>query len=227
MARDRTFNTLFMLTSVDGKISTGDVDERDFDKDFPHIKGLKEGVYQHYDLEKKTDIHSFNTGKVLAKIGINNVQKMKKMPVSFIIVDNNHLTSVGVDNLIQRSKRLYIVTNNKNHPAFKRKEELTLLYYPTRVDFADLFLRLRKEFDVKRVTIQSGGLMNSILLRENLIDRLSIVIAPCAIGGSETPTLVDGDSLRSLVDLKKIKTLKLLKVSRLKKSYIHVVYEVV
>lgn len=227
MACSRTFNTLFMLTSVDGKISTGDTDERDFDKDFLQIKGIKEGLSQYYNLEKKTDIHSFNTGRVLAKIGINNVQKMKKMSVSFIVVDNNHLTSVGVDNLIQKSKQLYLVTNNKNHPAFKRKEELILLYYPKKVDFVDLFHKLKTRHNIKRVTIQSGGLINSILLRKNLIDRLSIVIAPCVIGGKDTPTLVDGDCLRSLADLKKIKTLRLLKMSRLRNSYIHVVYEVV
>ena len=38
---DRTFNTLFMISSVDGKISTGNVDDRDVDKDLPRIKGLE------------------------------------------------------------------------------------------------------------------------------------------------------------------------------------------
>jgi 2,5-diamino-6-(ribosylamino)-4(3H)-pyrimidinone 5'-phosphate reductase len=215
-----------MLCSFDGKISTGNSDERDFDKDFPRVNGIKEGLSQYYELEKKTDIHSFNTGKVFAKIGINKVQKIEKMLVSFIIVDNNHLSSVGVDNLIQRSKRLYLVTSNKNHPAFHRKEQLELIYYPKRVDFSNLFQRLKRKYDIKSVTIQSGGTMNSMLLRKNLIDRLSIVIAPCVVGGKDTPTLVDGDSLCSIGDLKKIKNLRLLKMEKLRRSYIHLVYEV-
>ena len=36
--------TLFMLTSVDGKISTGHVDDRDFDKDLPNVSGIAEGL---------------------------------------------------------------------------------------------------------------------------------------------------------------------------------------
>ena len=61
MVRNRTFNTLFMICSLDGKISTGETDERDVDKDFPKIKGVKEGLKQYYQLECRTDINSFNT----------------------------------------------------------------------------------------------------------------------------------------------------------------------
>ena len=38
--------TLFMLMSVDGKISTGATDEMDVDQDFPQLAGLKDGLYQ-------------------------------------------------------------------------------------------------------------------------------------------------------------------------------------
>ena len=40
----RPETTLFMLMSVDGKISTGDTDIMDVDKDFPTITGLREGL---------------------------------------------------------------------------------------------------------------------------------------------------------------------------------------
>ena len=40
---DRPITTLFMLMSVDGKISTGASDHLDVDKDFPKIAGVKEG----------------------------------------------------------------------------------------------------------------------------------------------------------------------------------------
>ena len=38
---DRPVTTLFMLMSVDGKISLGASDDLDVDKDFPKIAGLK------------------------------------------------------------------------------------------------------------------------------------------------------------------------------------------
>ena len=44
---DRPITTLYMLMSLDGKISTGASDDRDVDKDFPNIAGLKEGLPQY------------------------------------------------------------------------------------------------------------------------------------------------------------------------------------
>lgn len=40
---DKPITTLFMLMSVDGKISTGATDDLDVDKDFPQISGISEG----------------------------------------------------------------------------------------------------------------------------------------------------------------------------------------
>ena len=40
----RTYNTLFILESLDGKISTGSVDSLDVDQDFKRIHGVKEGL---------------------------------------------------------------------------------------------------------------------------------------------------------------------------------------
>jgi len=224
---ERTFNTLFMLSSIDGKISTGGVDKRDTDKDFWKIKGVKEGLQQYYNIEKTTDRHSFNTGKVMKKINANNNKfKLNCPDVNFIIVDNNHLTEKGVKNLIKRTNKLYFITKNKNHPAFKFKKELELIYYPSKIDFKDLFKKLKVKYNVKRVTIQSGGTLNSILIREGLIDRISFVFAPCLIGGKNTSTLVDGKDLISESDLKKIKSLKLHKIKRLRDNYLHLIYYV-
>ena len=152
---------------------------------------------------------------------------MRKGPVSFIIVDNKHLTKIGVRNLIQKSKRLYLVTTNKNHPAVQFQKKLDLIYYPREINFNDLFQRLKKQYKISRVTVQSGGTLKAILARSELIDRVSLVVAPALIGGKDTSTLLDGPSLRMEKDLKHIKTLQLIKSQKLKNSYLHLVYEVV
>ena len=70
---DRPITTLFMLMSVDGKISTGATDEMDVDKDFPNISGVREGLHQYYEIEQTTDLWSLNTGRVQAKMGVNTI----------------------------------------------------------------------------------------------------------------------------------------------------------
>ncbi len=225
----RPYTTLFMLMSLDGKISTGAVDERDVDKDYRQIVGLKEGLKQYYDLEKQTDRYSLNTGKVMAKIGVNGEHNPIKSPdVNFIIIDNKHLTAQGVTNLCDNLEKLFLVTHNKAHPAFSiKRDNLEIILYENEIDFVDLFSKLKNVYGIEKVTIQSGGTLNSILIRHDLIDRVSIVVAPCLIGGVSTPTLVDGDPLISQEDLKMIKTLKLTKADVLDDSYLHLTYDTV
>ncbi|QQO11323.1 dihydrofolate reductase family protein [Breznakiella homolactica] len=219
-----------MLMSVDGKISTGNIDERDVDKDFPKIIGIKDGLKQYYEIEKTTDLFSMNSGKVMAKIGSNiKKENVSKISVSFIIIDNKpHLNHIGIEYFIKLSKGFYLVTNNRNHPAFeyKNEENFHIIYYENKIDFVDLFDKLKNKYGIKSMTIQTGGTLNSILLREKLIDKISIVIAPALIGGKETSTLIDGESLQTFDDLKKIKALKLIENKTLMDSYINLKYEI-
>ena len=122
---------------------------------------------------------------------------------------------------------MYLVTANKNHPAFNLKEKLELIYYPKEIDFEDLFRKLKHKHGINRITIQSGGSLNSTLIRKGLIDRVSIIIAPALVGGKNTSTIMDGKSLSSERDLKNIRTLKLRKCKRLKESYLNVIYDVI
>ncbi|MFT0486471.1 hypothetical protein ACMSDP_19370 [Bacteroides thetaiotaomicron] len=45
----------------------GAVDELDVDRDFPRINGVKEGLYQYYEIEKTTDLWSLNSSRVQEK----------------------------------------------------------------------------------------------------------------------------------------------------------------
>lgn len=230
--KNRPETTLFMIESLDGKISTGDVDELDVDKDFKRIVGVKEGLKQYYDLEKQTDLFSLNTGRVMQKIGVNErTSTPKKMECSFIIIDNKpHLNEKGVAYLAQWVKTLYLVTTNKNHPAFQLKDSypnIEILLYQDEVDLGSLLGRLKTEYGVDRITIQSGGTLNAEWVRQGLIDQVSIVIAPVLVGGKNTSTLVDGESLHTQSDLLKVKALNLVKCDVLENSYIHMVYDVI
>lgn len=218
--------TLFMLMSLDGKVSTGVGDERDFDKDLPQVSGIADGLNQYYELEKQTDLFSFNTGKVMAKVGWNE-QKNKSIPVSFVLVDNKpHLTSRGLSNLVASLKKVYVVTTNGQHPAIGlANDKLEVIQYKDQIDFFDLFKKLRKK-GVNALTVQSGGEMNASLLRAGLVNFISVVVAPVIVGGREAPTLVDGSSLETIADLAKLKTLKLIAAKTLSNSYLHLKYEV-
>lgn len=229
--KEKPITTLFMLESLDGKISSGDSDVLDADKDWCEITGVKEGLHQYYEIEQTTDFYSLNTGRVMAKIGVNDKKDYhEKVDCRFVIIDNKpHLKESGIDYLCHWVDKLILVTTNKNHIAYKlqnKYENLDILSYD-KLDLSLLLEDLYSKYDAKALTIQSGGNLNGRFLRENLIDYVNIVIAPLLVGGSKTSTIIDGDSIASREELDKLRALKLLECKKLDDSYIELKYQVI
>ena len=224
---NRPVTTLFMLMSLDGKISPGASDDLDVDKDFKDIDGLKEGLHQYYEIEQTTDLWSFNTGRVQAKMGVNEKPLPDKTPVSFVLLDNSHLTEHGISYFCALSDQFVLITSNPDHPAMKMKEDNLHIIYQKTPSLKDALKKLKEDYGCERLTIQSGGTINSLFLRDKLIDYVDIVIAPVLIGGKDTSTLIDGQSLISVSELSKLGVLKLVENTSLEDSYVRLRYEVI
>ena len=226
----RPITTLFMLESLDGKINSGDNDSLDADKDWCTIDGVKEGLQQYYDIECTTDYFSLNTGRVMAKIGVNDRKEYhEKVDVNFVIIDNKpHLNENGIDYICHWVEKLILVTTNKDHVAFSLKNQypnLEILYYDS-LNLSVLLEDLSSKYDAEKITIQSGGSLNGQFLRDNLLDYVNIVIAPLLVGGKDVSTLIDGESIHSPEELDQLKALELIECKKLDHSYIQLRYKV-
>ena len=221
-----------MLESLDGKINSGSSDDLDVDCDWKEIAGLREGLQQYYDIESETDLFSFNTGRVLAKIGVNKrVDEPKKIDMlNFVVLDNKpHLDERGIDYLSHWVGRVIVVTTNPKHPACivrDKYDNVEVLEYDE-INLKQMLEDLYKKYGTKRLTIQSGGNMNGLFLRNDLIDYVNVVIAPVLVGGRDTPTLVDGDAITSPSELSAIRPMKLLECKALNDSYVQLKYKVI
>ncbi len=105
---EKPITKLFLLISVDGKISTGFGIDRSFDQDLPKLDGIKEGLQQYYPLQAQLQKVIFNSGKMLAKMGANQFNfNLNKTNTDLVVIDNSHLTIQGIKNLSRGCKRLF------------------------------------------------------------------------------------------------------------------------
>lgn len=224
---NRPITTLFMLMSVDGKISTGATDDLDVDRDFPKIAGVCEGLHQYYEIEQTTDLWTLNSGRVQAKIGVNAKKMPNKTPVSFVVIDNKHLNENGIRYFCALAKRFVLITSDVKHPAFNIEKDNLHIIYQKELSLINALIKLKSEYGCQRITIQSGGTLNGLFLREKLFDYIDIVVAPVLIGGKDTSTLIDGKSLLSKSELSQLGVLKLQECTVLEDSYIRLRYKVI
>lgn len=160
-------------------------------------------------------------------MGVNEKEMSAKTPVSFVLLDNHHLTEHGVRYFCALSKQAVVITSNKSHPAFDVDEDNLHIIYQEQPSLINALIRLRNECGCDRLTIQSGGTVNSLFLREKLLDYVDIVVTPILIGGKDTPTLIDGRSLVTNAELADLGVLSLIECTILRGSYIRLRYKVV
>ncbi len=160
-------------------------------------------------------------------MGVNTADIPSKTPVSFVLVDNKHLSEKGVRYFCAKSKEFVLITTNENHPAFEMKEDNLHVIIQNELSLKEALMTLKSEYGCDRLTIQSGGTLNGLLLREKLIDYIDIVVAPVLVGGKDTATLIDGKSLLSENELGQLGILKLQECAVLENSYLRLRYEVV
>lgn len=159
-------------------------------------------------------------------MGVNTKKIPNKTSVSFVVVDNSHLTEHGIRYFCALSKKFVLITSNTGHPAFQVDEDNLHIICQSELSLKDALAKLKSEFGCQRITIQSGGTLNGLFLREKLFDYIDIVVAPVLISGKDTSTLIDGKSLRSESELSGLGVLKLQECMVLEDSYLRLRYKV-
>jgi len=91
----------------------------------------------------------------------------------------------------------------------------------SRIDLTKVLPKLRARFGIKRLLLEGGGKINGSFLDADLIDELSILVAPVADGSAGTPTLFDTGKRRTTA-----RNLKLMSVEKRSGGIVWLRYEV-
>lgn len=235
--------TLFMLMSIDGKISTGATDTYDVDADFPKITGLKEGLQGYYDLESETDFWCLISGKTMTKIGANS-GKLHMVNVTGLhraVYGVTDLTVKGVKLLVEQSDYVHFFVKDpsglkKVHDGCRGKDLKHWTVHLLDGKFSNILgvsmnykdplsvLAILKTLGCDHLTVQTGGTINGAFVQAHALDHINVVMAPCLIGGADTPTLIDGVNPNK--GLEHVNTFKLVKAKPMTGSYLQLCYDV-
>ena len=96
-----------------------------------------------------------------------------------------------------------------------------------KLDLQTVLRRLARDHGCERITIQTGGTLNGLFFRQKLLDYVDIVVAPLLVGGKDTTTLIDGESITQTDQLAQLGVLKLESAQVLEHSYLRLRYRVI
>lgn len=92
------------------------------------------------------------------------------------------------------------------------------------VDLREALEKLNSEYGVKSLRVDSGGILNGILLRQGLADEIHLLIHPELVGGMKPNSIFQVPDISSLEDVVKV---KLVHINELKDDIIWLRYEII
>ncbi|MBN1699922.1 MAG: RibD family protein [Spirochaetales bacterium] len=93
----------------------------------------------------------------------------------------------------------------------------------TKVDLKHALEEIYNKFNINTIRIDSGGILAGVLLRQRLVEELSIVVAPQLTGGESPKTIFTAEDLTSFED---VINLELIKTEMLENNYIWIRYKI-
>ena len=125
-------------------------------------------------------------------------------------IDSEHVITI----VSQRVSNEYL--------AFLRSQGVSYLFGGrANIDLKNVLEKLAKAFGIRKLLLEGGGKINGSFLTADLIDELSVLIAPVADGGIGTATLFDATSTRG-----PSRHFRLISVERLKGDLVWLRYRV-
>ncbi|MBN3037837.1 MAG: bifunctional diaminohydroxyphosphoribosylaminopyrimidine deaminase/5-amino-6-(5-phosphoribosylamino)uracil reductase RibD [Candidatus Omnitrophica bacterium] len=204
------FVTVKIAQSLDGKIATSCGDSRWITSE--HSRKLV------HSLRRQVDAVLIGVGTALADDPLltsrNSGRLYAKQPKK-IIVDSNLRISPDLKMFSAHSPAEVIIATtrraSKKKVASFRKRNITVLVLKEkekRVDLRDLLKQLAR-LEITHVLIEGGGEVIASALREKLVDKMIVFVAPKIIGGREAPTAVEGEGVKKVGRAIKLRDIKL------------------
>jgi 2,5-diamino-6-(ribosylamino)-4(3H)-pyrimidinone 5'-phosphate reductase len=93
-----------------------------------------------------------------------------------------------------------VVLCSRSTPAsyleyLRRRRIACIVAGARKVDLRASLEILRSDFGVRRVRVDSGGVLNGLLLRESLVDEVSLLVHPELVGGVRPKTFFSGPAM--------------------------------
>ncbi|MED5580322.1 MAG: dihydrofolate reductase family protein [Nitrospinota bacterium] len=185
-----------MAMTLDGKISSFDGTNLNF--------GSKEDRKEMDRLRSETDIIIWGAetlriadcpAKVRDEEFVNyRLDQGKAMqPASGVITKTGNIpkTSKWFNNELRQFIFTGISGERKARDSSAGRAEI--IVFPTEEVSPSSVLEYLKKQDFKKVLLEGGGSIHWSFIKENLIDFLHITVVPLLVGGSSSPTLLDGE----------------------------------
>ena len=194
--------------SLDGKLATINNDSR--------ISGEND-LKRVHQIRKEVHGIMVGIGTVLKddpRLTVHKIQAKKEDNPVRIVVDSNLRIPLNARILNNDAKTIIATTLDDNPEKMEKMEKLkeyesveVIQVGSEKVDLKKL-MNILYEKGIKKILLEGGGTLNWGMFKENLVDEVSVYVAPKIFGGMGAPTYVDGEGFKTVDECVKLELKK-------------------
>lgn len=119
-----------------------------------------------------------------------------------VIVSGSGSLNTGADIFKHRFSPIIILTSQSAPEKYlrqlRRAADAVGVFGDTEVDLPAAVQWLRRQWKVKRLLCEGGGVLHNAVIRAGLLDELHLTMCPKIFGGLDAPTIADGPGFARL-----------------------------
>lgn len=193
--------------SLDGKIATSGGESK---------LSSQEDLKRVHELRAAVDGIMVGVGTLLADDPKLTVKLVRGRSPQRIIVDSNARTPL--DSYAVRSAKqtptIIAAASIAPEQRIRRLERAGVIVLTcgsgSRVSLSLLLRRLRAR-GIKRILLEGGGTLSWSMLRQGLVDEVSVAVSPRILGGAEAVTLAEGEGVARIKDAVRLRLMSVKK----------------
>ena len=200
----RPYVICHMMSTIDGKIASG-----------TGVDILEDYFELYTKTEDKLDCKNWLIGRVTMEMfakGVNTplpkldqevsnedfLVENKSQPFMFAVDTKGVLrwkdNSIALSNVSEKLHLVVLVTNEtpKEYLAYLKSKQISYIFGGDKeIDFTKTLEKINEKFEVEKLLLEGGGILNGSLISNNLVDEISLLLTPRVLNKSNAPSVFE------------------------------------
>lgn len=132
--------------------------------------------------------------------------------------------TITLSNVSEKLNLVVVVTSStpKEYLSYLKSKDISYVFGgEEEINFESLFIKIKKLFELDKIVVEGGGILNGSIMSEDLIDEVSLLVTPIVLNKTDSPSMFERKNVNEI----KTKQYKLQSVEKLENDCVWLRYQ--
>ena len=109
--------------------------------------------------------------------------------------------TITLSNISEKLNLVVVVTSKtpREYLSYLKSKDISYVFGgDDEIDFNSLFIKIKKLFNLDKIVVEGGGILNGSVMAEDLIDEISLLITPIVLNKTDSPSVFERKNVEEI-----------------------------